>query len=74
MGNLLLINGKKYLISVKVLTGPAGGMTVVVDEHGKIKHIDTDPGPMREGIMTAIGQIEAGAEKFETVTAGIKGV
>ncbi len=72
MGSALLINSKKYAISVKVLAGQGDGTLIYIDASGHIHIIGPDPGPLREKITAAIKQIEVGVEQFAAATGGIK--
>lgn len=73
MGSLLLVNSKKYSISVKVLTGQGDGTLIYIDAQGHIHIVGPDPAPgLRERITAAVKQIEAGVEQFASATAGIK--
>lgn len=66
----LVIDSKKYAIYVKVLAGQGDGPLITIDSNGVI-HVDHgDPGPLRERLLAAVHQIEAGVNAFQQATAG----
>ena len=71
MGNNLLIDSKKYSISVTVITGQGDGTLIYRDASGHIHVVGPEPGIMREKIAAAIKQIELGVNEFAEATAGI---
>jgi hypothetical protein len=72
MASSLLINSKKYAISVTVFAGEGDGTLIYRDASGHFHHVGPDPGPLTEKINAAIKHIEAGVTEFQAVVAGIK--
>jgi hypothetical protein len=69
----LLINSKKYEISVRVLAGEGDGTLIYLDNHGVVHVVGGgDPLIDREKVLAATKQIEAGAAAFATATEGLR--
>jgi hypothetical protein len=70
----LLINSKKYEISVRVLAGEGDGTLIYIDNQGHIHVVGGggDPRIDREKVQAAAKQIEAGAVAFAAATAGFR--
>lgn len=72
MSSSLLINSKKYAISVTVFAGEGDGPLIYRDASGHFHHIGPDPGPLTDKITAAIKQIEAGVGEFQAAIGQIK--
>ena len=67
----LVIDSRKYSIYVRVLEGEADGPLVYIDARGHIHVGGGDPGPLKERLQTAVGQIEAGVAAFQTAVRSV---
>jgi len=72
MSRSLLINSKKYAISVTVFAGEGDGTLIYRDASGHFHHVGPDPGPLTEKLTAAIKHIEAGVGEFQAAIAEVK--
>jgi hypothetical protein len=69
----LLINSKKFEISVRVLQGEGDGTLVYIDANGVLHVVGGgDPRIDREKVTAAVKQIEAGASAFQAASGGLR--
>jgi hypothetical protein len=70
----LLINSKKFEISVRVLQGEGDGTLIYIDAND-VLHVVPDGGDPRidrAKLTAAVKQIEAGAIAFQAASQGVK--